>query len=152
SLSSGSINIGAAGGPGSVNVNASTGCAWTTVSPDSFVMITGGSSGSGSGAVSFQVLANPSSAARTSTLTIAGLSFVISQAGVNNSPATGLTFVAMTPCRVLETRTAYNFEGRTGAFGPPSLNSGETRTLPMYSSTVCPVPSTAKAYVVNVTL
>jgi len=52
----------------------------------------------------------------------------------------------------METRAEYNFEGRTGAFGPPFLAAGTTRTLPMNSSTVCSIPAAAKAFVVNVTL
>jgi hypothetical protein len=52
----------------------------------------------------------------------------------------------------METRALYNFEGRTGAFGPPSLPAGTTRTLNLPQSNVCSIPATAKAYVVNVTL
>lgn len=65
---------------------------------------------------------------------------------------TGLRFVPLPPCRVMETRLPYNYEGRSGAFGPPSINTGETRTLNLPASNVCSIPSTAKAYVVNVTL
>ncbi|MBI4905769.1 MAG: hypothetical protein HY820_19200 [Acidobacteria bacterium] len=68
------------------------------------------------------------------------------------SPAPGLRFVPLPPCRIMETRSQYNFEGRTGAFGPPSLTTGETRTLNLPVSNVCNIPSTAKAYVTNVTV
>jgi len=64
----------------------------------------------------------------------------------------GLRFVSLPPCRVMETRAEYNFEGRTGAFGPPSLARAETRTMNLPVSNVCSIPATAKAYVVNVTL
>lgn len=63
-----------------------------------------------------------------------------------------LRFVPLAPCRVMETRAAYNFEGRTGAFGPPSLTAGSTRTLNLPVSNVCSIPASAKAYVVNVTV
>lgn len=63
-----------------------------------------------------------------------------------------LRFVPLPPCRLMETRAAYNFEGRTGAFGPPAINAAETRTLNLPASNVCSIPSTAKAYVVNTTL
>ncbi|MBS1826059.1 MAG: VCBS repeat-containing protein [Acidobacteria bacterium] len=66
--------------------------------------------------------------------------------------ATPLRFVPLPPCRVMETRALYNFEGRTGAFGPPSLQAAETRTMNLPVSTVCAIPATAKAYVVNVTV
>jgi hypothetical protein len=52
----------------------------------------------------------------------------------------------------LETRPDYNFQGRTGPFGPPFLNAGETRTLNLQQSTVCPIPAAAKAVVLNATL
>jgi len=51
----------------------------------------------------------------------------------------------------METRSEYNFEGRTGAFGPPFIAAGQTRTLTLANSNVCSVPTTAKAYVLNVT-
>ncbi|MBI4910124.1 MAG: family 16 glycosylhydrolase [Acidobacteria bacterium] len=63
-----------------------------------------------------------------------------------------LRFVPMTPCRLMETRPEYNFEGRTGSFGPPALTQGETRTLNLNASNVCPVPLIARAVFVNCTL
>jgi len=57
-----------------------------------------------------------------------------------------LTFVAMTPCRVVDTRTG---NGLTGAFGPPSLVGGMSRTFPMQSSSTCSIPTTALAYSLN---
>jgi hypothetical protein len=52
----------------------------------------------------------------------------------------------------METRPDYNFEGRTGSFGPPYMRAGETRTLTLGQSNVCTAPSNAVAYVFNVTL
>ncbi|MCC6394326.1 MAG: hypothetical protein IT167_27265 [Bryobacterales bacterium] len=66
-------------------------------------------------------------------------------------PTGALKFVPFTPCRVMETRQEYNFQGRTGPFGPPYLNRGETRTLNL-SGSICQLPSSARAYVLNVTL
>lgn len=60
-----------------------------------------------------------------------------------------LMFVAMAPCRVADTRQGQGF---TGAFGPPSLASGQVRTFPIQTNTTCPVPSTAQAYSFNVTV
>jgi len=65
---------------------------------------------------------------------------------------TGLRFVSLAPCRLMETRPEYNFQGRVLPFGPPFLNTAETRTFVPQLSNVCTVPSTAKAYVLNVTL
>ncbi len=64
----------------------------------------------------------------------------------------GLRFVPLAPCRVLETRPEYNYQGRIGPFGPPFFAAKETRVVPLPQSTVCRIPASAKAYVLNVTL
>jgi trimeric autotransporter adhesin len=65
------------------------------------------------------------------------------------SPANSLVFVGMTPCRVVDTRTGSGF---SGAFGPPSLVGGVSRTFPIQSSTTCSIPSIAQAYSFNITV
>ncbi len=62
-----------------------------------------------------------------------------------NSTA-GLVFIAITPCRVMDTRTAGG-SGKTGVFGPPSLVGGQARLVPIPSSN-CGVP-VAAAYSLN---
>jgi Zn-dependent metalloprotease len=71
----------AGGGSGSVSVTAGTGCAWTAVSNSGFITITSGSSGSGNGTVNYSVAANTGSSSRSGTMTIAGLTFTVNQAG-----------------------------------------------------------------------
>jgi hypothetical protein len=62
--------------------------------------------------------------------------------GTNTS---GLEFYPLTPCRVADTRNA------TGPLGGPSLTgSGAGRAFPVQSS-ACGIPSTAKAYSLNIT-
>ena len=64
--------------------------------------------------------------------------------------ANALVFVAMTPCRIADTRAAQGF---SGAFGPPSLVGGATgRTFPIQSNTTCPIPAVAQAYSFNLTV
>ena len=76
-----SQSVGADGGAGTpVAVSATAGCAWTATSNDAWIVNTTGS-GSGSGTVGFTVAANPGGA-RTGTLTIAGQTFTVTQAGV----------------------------------------------------------------------
>jgi hypothetical protein len=58
----------------------------------------------------------------------------------------GLVFIAITPCRVMDTRTTGG-SGKTGAFGPPSLVAGQARVVPVPSSN-CGVPA-AVAYSMN---
>jgi hypothetical protein len=58
----------------------------------------------------------------------------------------GLVYIAITPCRVMDTRTQGG-SGKTGVFGPPSLVAGQARVIPIPSSN-CGVPAAA-AYSLN---
>ncbi len=61
-----------------------------------------------------------------------------------------LYFYPVTPCRVADTRSVGG-SGLTGAFGPPQLAAGATRSYPVLSSS-CGVPATAQAYSLNLTV
>jgi sugar lactone lactonase YvrE len=61
---------------------------------------------------------------------------------------TGLQFFALTPCRVLDTRS---FAGFPAPFGPPYLAGNTSRSFPLLSSTACSIPSSAVAYSLNIT-
>lgn len=76
-----SASYAAGGGTGSVSVTAAAGCNWTAVSNATFITITSGASGSGNGTVNYSVAANTGSSSRNGTLTIAGLTFTVTQAG-----------------------------------------------------------------------
>jgi hypothetical protein len=72
-------------------------------------------------------------------------------AAPNTASPTGgsaLVFVAMTPCRVADTRASTGFPSGLGA---PSLSANTPRTFPIQSSS-CSVPSLVKAYSLNVTV
>jgi hypothetical protein len=86
------------------------------------------------------------SRARTDRVAIVSLTDVGAQA---QTPANSLVFVAMTPCRVVDTRTGSGF---SGAFGPPSLVGGASRTFPIQASSTCSIPSIAQAYSFNITV
>src|SRR5206468_486254 len=62
----------------------------------------------------------------------------ISAATAASQPAgmNALVFVAMTPCRVVDTRANAGF---IGAFGPPRLAGGVARTFPIQSSATCSI-------------
>jgi hypothetical protein len=77
-LGASGTTMAAAGGTGNVTVTAGSGCAWTATSGAAWVTITSGASGNGNGTVGFSVQQN-SGAQRTATLTIAGLSYTITQ-------------------------------------------------------------------------
>ena len=74
-------SIPAAGGTGLVLITTASTCTWTAKSNVSWITITAGSSGAGGGAVSYTVAANTSSSSRTGTLTIAGQTHTVTQAG-----------------------------------------------------------------------
>jgi hypothetical protein len=66
-----------------VGVTASAGCAWTATSNDSFLSINSGGSGTGNGTVTYTIAANSSTAQRSGTLTVAGQTFTVTQAGAS---------------------------------------------------------------------
>jgi hypothetical protein len=74
----------AAGGNGTINVTADAGCSWTATSSLSWVTITSGASGTGNGAINYQVAAN-SGTARSGSLTVAGLSFTVEEASTSTA-------------------------------------------------------------------
>ncbi len=65
-----------------------------------------------------------------------------------------LTFVGVTPCRIVETRPGYGFSGQAG---PPSLIANQTRTFQITGTVPglpqqCGIPSSAVAISVNFTV
>ena len=67
----------------------------------------------------------------------------------HDAPSGGppLVFIAINPCRLLDTRSQGG-SGLTGAFGPPSLKANQPRIVPVPSSS-CGVPAAA-AYSMNI--
>jgi hypothetical protein len=78
-LSPTSQSMAAAGGTGSVGVTTLAGCAWTAAANDAWLTVTSGASGSGNGTVSFTAAANPTTTARSGTLSIGGVTFTVSE-------------------------------------------------------------------------
>ena len=83
----------------SVTVSTVSACPWTAVSNDSWIQITGGSvNATGTAAIAYTVLANgTSTSGRAGTMTIAGQTFTVTQAGDISPPTVALT--EPTPCR-----------------------------------------------------
>jgi hypothetical protein len=104
--------------------------------------ITSGASGSGNGTVAFSIAAN-TGPARTGTLTIAGSTFTVSQAGTTS--VSGLRFNPVTPCRIADTRNP------AGPFGGPAISGGTSRSFSILES-ACNIPSLAQAYALNITV
>lgn len=80
SLSAASGTIPAAGGSGNLTVTSGAGCGWTATSSAAWATVTP-AAGSGVGAVTFSATPNALVTARTATLTIAGKSYSLTQAG-----------------------------------------------------------------------
>lgn len=77
----------AAGKSGTVGVTASSGNpAWTAASNDAWITVTNGPNYTGSSSVNYSVAANASDDARTGTVTIAGQTFTVVQAGADDEP------------------------------------------------------------------
>jgi CSLREA domain-containing protein/uncharacterized repeat protein (TIGR01451 family) len=70
-----------ANGNGTINVTFPAGCGWTAASNVGWITISSGSSGTGNGAVNYTVAANAAPTQRTGTITAAGLTFTVTQAG-----------------------------------------------------------------------
>jgi hypothetical protein len=79
SLSPSSQAFDAAGGTGTVLVQASSECSWTATSSVTWITVVSGSSGTGNGAVVYQVQANITGQTRTGLLFIAGQTFTVNQ-------------------------------------------------------------------------
>ena len=73
--------VAAAGTSGTVSVTTQTGCAWTATvsSTTTFMSITSGASGSGSGTVGYAVAVNNTTGQRSGTIAIAGQTFTLTQ-------------------------------------------------------------------------
>lgn len=84
-----SQNFLANGGNGTVTITGSNGCNWTASSATDWLTITSATNGSGSGMVNFSVAVNASTNSRSGNLTIAGQSFIVTQAG--SCPTTAIT-------------------------------------------------------------
>jgi hypothetical protein len=86
-LGASSASAAAGGLSGSVSVTTTTGCAWTASSNASWISISSGASGTGSGSVGYVVAANTGATTRSGTLTIAGQTFTVNQAAASVSAA-----------------------------------------------------------------
>jgi hypothetical protein len=73
----------AAGGTGTISVTTQEGCSWNAVSNSPFITIVGLASDVGSGSVSFNVATNSSATSRTGTLSVAGQTVSVTQAGTS---------------------------------------------------------------------
>lgn len=74
-----SVSAGAGGGNSSVSVTSGSGCTWTAVSQASWLTVTAGAAGTGSGPVAFAIAAN-TGGQRSGTLLVATRTVTVTQA------------------------------------------------------------------------
>ena len=115
----------AGGGTGSVTVNTQAGCSWGAVSNNGWLSIAAGiTSGPGPGMANYTVAAN-SGLARTGSLTVAGLNFIVTQAGTNGAACPG--GAAINPSNAAPggviTLTGTNFTGVSAVKFANNLNA-----------------------------
>lgn len=84
SLNSLSNTFDSSGGTGTVSVLTQAGCSWQATSQAGWVTILSGSSGTGSGTVTYRVDPNAGSTLRTATITIANQTFTVRQLGTSS--------------------------------------------------------------------
>jgi M6 family metalloprotease-like protein len=86
SLNPESATAPAGGGAGSVSISGATGCTWSAVANNSWITLTGATSGTGNGTLSYSVAANPNPVSRVGTITVGQQNFTLSQASANSPP------------------------------------------------------------------
>jgi len=82
-LSATSKTAGIGATTGTLSVATTGGCAWTASSNQSWLSITSAKTGSGNGVINYSIAANTGEA-RAGVITIAGLTFTVSQDGTNS--------------------------------------------------------------------
>jgi hypothetical protein len=94
-ISPGTHSAPAAGGPASVTVTTRVGCTWTAVADAPWIVLSGGASGTGTGAVAFSIAPN-GGPARSGGIRIADRTLAVSQEGAPQACAFALSGTAQT--------------------------------------------------------
>lgn len=79
SLSTRTLSVPSAASTGSVNISTGATCAWSAAANASWLTITSAKTGTGPASLAFTVAVNGSQSSRTGTLTIAGITFTVTQ-------------------------------------------------------------------------
>ncbi|MGZ5482816.1 MAG: M12 family metallo-peptidase [Pyrinomonadaceae bacterium] len=100
-ISPDSQGIPAGGGGGSVTVTTTAGCNWAVAEGDSWLTVTGGASGTGSGTVNYSATSNSVCGPRSALMSIGGQPFTVNQAGNPNYLTDLSTATAIAPFQTL---------------------------------------------------
>jgi hypothetical protein len=88
------------------NVTAPSECTWTAASNASWLLVTSGGSGSGSGAVSYTAMRNAETTARAAAITVADKTFTLRQSGDASLCQYSVGPVEFSPCMPASSVTA----------------------------------------------
>ncbi len=83
SLSPASQVFSSTGGTGTIGIVTESGCAWTAADNAPWVTITSAAAGSGTGTLNYSVAANTVASSRAASITIAGVTFTITESGTS---------------------------------------------------------------------
>ncbi len=121
-------------------------CAWTATTGASWITIDGPHAGTGSATVSISVAENTTGSNRYDSVLIGGQSVLIFQLATPRPVlSSGLGFMPITPCRLVDTREA------TGPYGGPIIAGNTARDFAVPLSP-CGIPASALAFALNVTV
>ncbi len=133
SLSPTSASVGSAATTGSVSVTTGSSCNWTATSNASWLTITSGASGTGNGTVGYSVAANGGTSARSGSLTIAGITFTVTQAAgstptISCGGSASGTLTTSTPRSTVRGSSYYadTYTFTPAASGTATINLGST--------------------------
>ncbi len=143
-----STSLAAAGGTASITIQAGTNCSWTAASNVPWLAVVGVGTGSGNGSVTISAPANTASSARTGTMTIAGQTLTVTQAGLctptispvsQSIPASGGagTTISVTVAAQCAWTATSNASWLTITAGASGTGSGQVR----FSATANPGPA-----------
>jgi hypothetical protein len=127
-LSAGSASLGSAASTGTVGVTAGPACQWTATANASWLSITSAMPVTGSGSVAFAATANTATTQRTGTLTVAGQTVTINQAG------------AAAPCAPVLSTTSFSVAG-----------AASSQSLTVTAGSTCAWTASANASWLNIT-
>ena len=111
SLTADNVVFASNGGTGSVDITAPEGCSWSAASNGSWLVVAAGSSGEGSGSVSFTVAANSTPTSRSASISVEGQVLTITQDGVNCSYSLSPGYIPFTSDESSGTVTVTSSEG-----------------------------------------
>ncbi|MEZ5399497.1 MAG: BACON domain-containing carbohydrate-binding protein [Bryobacteraceae bacterium] len=80
-----------------VSVTTQSGCEWFAATSASWISLTGPTAGSGPGSVKFAIASNPTTTARSGSVQIAGIAYVVNQAAASLNSAQPPRLASFTP-------------------------------------------------------